>query len=343
MLRIISALSICLTLLTTSGTAMSAEQKTFNWSASEGAPKHYPMQIINGDLHFHGSHAGAGTYVPSGGVLYNGWGLLNSIHVSGEALKPLPDKLDITFFSYLEDQFYRGAFELPYDNILKAFQEVEAQPKRKAMDGSELPNDYKIIVGVAPGGTVAVWMRSPLGTKELFYGKAEKVEMDFTKAIGFPSVKRKEFLEKSIAFAVPPDILAAIRKNGIPFNKWADYRKTYHWQPSFTGNSPPNKISVGFYNGEGRSYTIPLGGDFTATGKQVPQDVKFTYVVSGRSKGYYYEITFNEDEMFAAFNRLAAKQLPMQLEIDPRHPINETKIRLHNGKESIELKKFLVK
>ena len=155
---------------------MSAEQTRFDWRASDSAPEHYAMKIISGTLRFHGSPNGAGTYVPGGGVISHGWGLGDSTHVTGEALKPLPDKLDITFFSYLEDQFYRGTFDLPYNTILKLFQEEEAKPKRKTMDGKELSNSYKIIVGVAPGGTVAVWMQSR-GQKELFFGKAKKVEM----------------------------------------------------------------------------------------------------------------------------------------------------------------------
>jgi hypothetical protein len=66
----------------------------------------------------------------------------------------------------------------------------------------------------------------------------------------------------------------------------------------------------------------------------------FKYVINGVE--YYYDIHFDEDEMFDAFTHLSANQLPMQLEIDPRHPKEQTLIRLHNGKESIQLKKFRV-
>lgn len=323
---------------------MSAEQTRFDWSASDSAPEYYPMQIISGTLRYHGSTSAAGDNVPGGGVISHGWGLLNSIQVTGESLKPLPDKLDISFFSYMEDQFYRGTFDLPYDTILKLFQEEEAKPKRKTMDGKELPNNYKIIVGVAPGGTVAVWLRSQ-GTKELFFGKAQKAEMDFTKAIGFPVAKRTEYLRKMIEFDVPPDILAAIRKNGIPFTKWADFRKTYTWAPTFAANTPPSKDKVGisFYGGEGEDFKFPLGKTFTSIGHRVPRKVDFNYpIIASHTGNDYYVVKFDEAEIVDAFTRLSAKQLPLQLEFDPKYPKDLTQVRLHNGKEAIVLKKFTV-
>ena len=92
--------------LTGHGTTMSADTTKFDWKASESAPENYPMQIIRGNLHYHGDASGDGLYVPSGGVISDGWGRMISSHITGPDLKPLPDKLDITFFSYMEDTFY---------------------------------------------------------------------------------------------------------------------------------------------------------------------------------------------------------------------------------------------
>ena len=343
--RFIPTLSLFLTLLTI-GTAMSAEQTRFDWSASDSAPEYYDMKIISGTLRYHGDPNGAGTYVPGGGRISHGWGLMNSTHVSGDALKPLPDKLDITFFSYLEDQFYRGTFDLPYDTILLRFQEEEAKPKRKTMDGKELPNSYKIIVGVAPGGTVAVWMQSR-GQKELFFGKAKKVEMDFAKAFRIPIADKAErvaYIKEILEAAAPPDILATIRKNGIPFNKWADFRKTYNWAPTFAVSNPPSKVGITYYSGEADGYNnFPLDKTFTSVGHPIPDKINFSYTIASQTGSDYYVIRFDEAEIVDAFTRLNARQLPLQLEFDPRFPKEQTQVRLHNGKEAIALKKFTVK
>jgi hypothetical protein len=321
---------------------MSAEQTRFDWEASESAPQHFPMQIVFGDLRYHDTPSGAGLYVPDNVLIYHGWGRSDSSHVTGDALKPLPDRLDISFYSYLEDQFYQGSFELPYEKILRLFQEAEAGPKRRAMNGDEIPNSYVVTTGVAPGGTVAVWFAFHLGQTELFFGKAEKTEMDYAKAFRlgftFPNEQaRKEDIEESIQDAVPPEKLADIRKNGIPFDKWANYRIRYNWTLTFPASNPPSRFRLGFFSGEGRPYKYPMEGN---SGYQIPDMCDFKYVINGVE--YYYDIHFDEDEMFDAFTHLSANQLPMQLEIDPRFPIKQTLIRLHNGKESIQLRKFRV-
>lgn len=324
---------------------MSAEQTRFDWKASDSAPVYFDMKIIFGNLRYYGDPNGAGLYVPSGGRISHGWGLMRSSHNTGVALKPLPDKLDITFFSYLEDQFYHGSFDLPYDKILKLFQEEEAKPKRKTLDGEDLPNDYMIIVGVAPGGSVAVWMRSQ-GTKELFFGKAEKIEMDFSKAFGIPIANKAErtaYVNEILAAAKYAEEIATIQKNGIPFNKWANYRILYHWVPTFAVSHPPNEIGINFYTGEGESFVFPLETSFVSAAHPIPARVDFSYAINGQGRENYYIVRFDENEIFDAFTRLSTMKLPLQLEFTPTVPIEQTQIRLHNTKESVLLKKFTVK
>ena len=71
----------------------------FDWLASESSPKYYPMEVIKGTFHF---QQGGGVYVPSGSFIYElPWGEYHSVHISGAALKPVPNQLSITFFSSL--------------------------------------------------------------------------------------------------------------------------------------------------------------------------------------------------------------------------------------------------
>ncbi len=149
--------------------AMGKNDMKFDWGATEGAPEHYPMQIISGSLEY----LGGGVSVPSGAYLDNGWGLGRTTIASGPSQRPVPEKLDILFYSYLEDTFYEGRFELPHDKILAYFQQQEAQPKQKYRNGQEMPVAYEFVVGVAPGGAVAIWARAN-GSKEIFFGQAAK-------------------------------------------------------------------------------------------------------------------------------------------------------------------------
>lgn len=315
---------------------MSAGQTRFDWGATEGAPENYPMKIIDGYLRF---QDGGGASVPSGATLYGGWGKGRT--TEGGGVRSLPDKLDITFFSYLEDQFYEGSFALPYEKILKIFQTEEAKPKKKNRQGEDMHVFYEIIVGVAPGGTVAVWV-SANGNKEVFFGQAKKIEADFTKAMGFPAAKRAEFLKISVEGAVPPEMLASIRKHGIPFKKWSGYRTQYSWTPVFAVSHPPEKFGMEFFNGEGANYIYPLEKGVASSSRPVPSDIDFGYAVDGKGIEYLYLIHFNEKEMFDTFAKLAEKKLPMQLEILPTVPIEKTQIRLKHKDEAVVLKKFAI-
>lgn len=302
------------------------------------------MEIVSGNLHYRDAPPGVGLYVPSNVTISHGWGRGRSNHVTGPALKPLPDKLDITFFSYLEDQFYEGSFDLPYDEILKFFNDQDAKPKTLNAEGKGIPILFKVIVGVAPGGTVSVWAVAN-GSKEVFFGKAKKVDRVLKNSIGKAITDRAErtkYAKETVEDEVPAEILAAIRKNGIPFDKWANYRIRYNWVPMFVGK-PLGKVAVSSYSAEGQWYDLPLEKVFSASPHPVPKAIDFEYVPPGEKESYYYEILFNEPEILAAFKKLGAKQLPLKLEIDPKYPQNNTRIRLHNGKVSIEIKKFTVK
>lgn len=324
---------------------MSKDPTHFDWLASESAPEFYPMQIISGDLRYHGDPRGAGLYVPSGGVISHGWGRGDSTHVVGPDVKPLPDRLEITFYSYLEDVFYQGSFELPYDKILNLFQTEEAKPKKKDRNGDDIPVAYRILVGVAPGGTVAVWANAR-GNQELFFGQAKQVELDFAKAFRIPpfanQAKRTEYINKMIDYEIPAAMLADLRKNGIAFEQWAQYRTQYHWRPVFTVSHPPAEFGIGFYNGESGRYYLPYD-EFTTTTHPVPKGINFSYAVNGQGIEYLYIITFDKAEMLETFARLGANHQPLQLEFDPKVPIELTQIRLRNEKEAITLKKFAIK
>jgi len=138
----------------------------FDWQASKSTPKSYPMQIIAGNFY---SPNGDSLYVPDGVFLHKGWGIGRSSHVVGKDLKSLPDRLSLSFFSYRENQFYSAKFALPYKEILALFQAGHYSPNN---DGHI--TYHRITVGVAPGGTVSVWLVSIDRTLEIFFGYADK-------------------------------------------------------------------------------------------------------------------------------------------------------------------------
>lgn len=95
------------------------KMEKYYWLPTECAPKNYPARIYSGYL----VYEGGSVYVPSSAFINNGWGEIGSTHAVGDDFKPVPYRLDLTWFSYTESKFYTGSFELPKEKISQLFQE----------------------------------------------------------------------------------------------------------------------------------------------------------------------------------------------------------------------------
>ncbi len=89
------AITAVMSVLTGCSHTMSKNNTTFDWLATESAPKHYPMEIITGTF-IYKDEKERGLYIPSGGTLRKGWGESISSHVTGPKFKPLPERLKMS-------------------------------------------------------------------------------------------------------------------------------------------------------------------------------------------------------------------------------------------------------
>ncbi len=320
-----------------------ANATKFDWQASESAPKSYPMQIITGNFY---SPNGDSLYVPSGVFLHKGWGIGRSSHLVGEDLKTLPNQLTISFFSYTENQFYRGDFALPYDKILALFQAGHYSPK----DEDHITY-HRITVGVAPGGAVSVWVVSLDRSVEVFFGYAKKEEGNWKWINDNPNITREEYIRRRInesfeAEKLSPEAITALKQRPLPFGLWERYhQRRYRWQPVFT-NMPVygGRIDyIKYYNGERDYIDIPATDNKAETTRAVPSLLDFTWD-RPPAKPLRLKLSFNEDEIFAAFEKLGSQNQPLQFEmrIEKINGKNDFTIWLKNEKESIEIKQTKV-
>ncbi len=306
----------------------------FEWQASDSAPLKFPMEIIAGSLQY---QDGSGSlYVPGGSWIANGWGEGISSHVVGDDKKPLPNRLDIVFFSYTENQFYRGHFDLTYDKILTLFQEEYYSPK------SRKPVRFrKIVVGVAPGGVVAAWVQGIDRSVEVLYGKAEKVDLPWSTLTSATQITREEYVQKAVKYYLEtPEAVAALHKNGVPFGLWDRYRTRYDWQPLFT-NMPlrDNLIElIDYYNGENEYLYYPLDNKNATSTRPIPKEMRFVWKSPTMAKGRVIKLYFNEAEIFHAFQTLGANHQPLKLEmrIETVNGQPMFTVSLRNEKEKIE-------
>ena len=306
----------------------------FDWLASDSAPQSYPMEIVSGTLYFHDK----GTLnVPSKKILHNGWGISVSTHIVGDDTKPLPERLEITFFSYTENQFYQGNFDLPYEKILKLFQAGYYSPKV-----SRNANYNEVVVGIAPGGHVSVWLNGIDKTTEVFSTQAEKLEGDWKEIIDNSDISRIDYIQGVLERRMKSEQLKELNEKGVPLGLWETYRKRYDWQPEFTGLEAPDRIKrVIYFNGEDEYLYYPLDAEHANKPLPIPQEMHFNWDWP-KGRPLVFKLFFDEAEIFDAFNKLGSHGEPLKLEM--RMVVNDKKetlfsVLLKNSKEEIFLKK----
>lgn len=325
----------------------------FKWATEASAPEHYAMEIIAANLIY---GEGDAAYVPGGASIAPGWGTA-AASAGAHGPRPIPRVLDILFFSYTEDAFYRGKFVLPYNKMLAAFQagydfNFGGLRKRETLGA--------ISVGVAPGGVVAIWLKGPGKSLEVFYDRATKVNLPWDVLTQAKHISRQQYVEDIVRGTLAPLVpmgpdremrrdkdapearaaYAALKKNGPPFGLWDRLRKRYAWQPE-TINLPLRDDEVGpilYYNGEAESLFLPLDQATAAATRPVPEQLSFVWKDPARPKGLLVEIYFNEKEVFDAFEKLGANNQPLKLElkIEQKNGNNSFTVALKNDKERIE-------
>lgn len=318
---------------------MFSKNKTrFEWLTTESAPNNFPMRVIRGTLYYHNEKGGL--YIPEAASFSSGWGNGTSRHVVGEDFKALPDRLDIRFFSFTENKLYRGSFDLPYEKILAWFKSGVAK-NREGIPYPQNPTFRTVMVGMAPGGRVAVWVAGQ-EVREVFFGQAEQYEDDLVNTLGNPIRDRDAYVQRMLESDVEADVLNDIRKNGVPTDRWVKYRKRYHWLPTFVDAQRPNYMNVAFFNGEYYRLNYPISEVVQKEDRAAPLLLSFSYLVDGKPMQGGVTVRFNDEELYAAFDRLSASGETMQIELDPALPRSATKVRVFTSKESIQLTKFTV-
>lgn len=220
----------------------------YEWGISVNAPIGYPIHVYAGRVgpEYIMSDLWCSTKEPDWGSAY-----VNE----GNDPKELPKDIDIVWFSFIENCFYNLQASLDYEKIEKLFKEGFEQRIRY---GELHHTTYDgLVVGLAPGGTVVVWVGkgySPITEVGRFQASqiylTETSDMDSHERLIFD----KEY-RKSLATApniVPLEVQKANEGKPIPYNLWDRYAETqYRWYPTF--EIPDGKMGDVFFrywNGE---------------------------------------------------------------------------------------------
>lgn len=301
------------------------EQEKFIWEARSSADERYPMYVISGA--FYKGEKPVGSL--SRADIDNGiWGARRGTG-GWEKSKLLPDGMGIEWFSYTENKFYTGSFDLPYDTILQLFQEGCISYRRK----DQRPYTG-IIAGVAPGGVVIVWVFSAFG-KQVEIGRyqaKERTPIDINRFLA-PRNRWHEWPDRQAA----QDSFARARieigqnaslvtknlaEKGLQLGLWDTYRQKFNLRIRMNYKATyaiTDETRIEYYNGEEEYVSLDRLLD---TQCHLQPRIKYleTYWSFGRTLKYT-EITMDEDEIFAIYNKMYGNNPNREVEL--RVDVNE--------------------
>jgi hypothetical protein len=269
----------------------------FKWIPTECAPRKYPVKIIEGDFIFKN---GRSIYIPDGKLMSNGWGETGSAHVVGEDFKPIPVKMEICWFSYTEDKFYAGSFDLPYRKILNLFREgfTESHTKEKTTYNG-------IIAGMAPGGEISLWVVGAGTTVEVASFQAREADIDWKRVLDNPDTSRQDYIRSVLLEDedFSEEELASLKKTGVPQGLFKNkYRERYDWKHRVVGAPKIFFVTFDMFNGERLPESSGLLESAVFPDRAVPKSAAVGWFDSAGRK-LTQEIHFDETEIFEAFHK----------------------------------------
>ncbi|WP_018344943.1 DUF2931 family protein [Cytophaga aurantiaca] len=311
-----------------------SENKKFDWTHSVSAPTNYPMRIYRGELKGlteNDYSASFGLW----GVANEGWGTESGMVVVGPDTKAIPDSLLITWLSFRENKFYTGKFQLPREKIIELFEAGFYEYDIKQKD------TYKdILIGLAPGGVVVVWLVGGQVETEVarFQGKETIINN-----VNVSDSNYDMFEDDYVDFVLTN---RGIDKGPIPFGLWDMYREKYSWCPVLV---LPEGYELAIewmtlFNGEKeKNYKEhPDFGNYKQ--RALPSYMLFNWYASDGRK-YGVDVFFDEVEIFDAFKQIYKANREQDVELV--FELNDAKtafiISLRSKTQQIELHKVKAK
>ena len=307
----------------------------YDWLPSESAPRRFPTFLIKGTLRLADDTI---SYVPDQRIAFNGWGEVGSTHVVSPLIKPVPKRLDIRWFAFTEDKFYEGSFDLPFESMQKMFDAGLAEgrllPKPQPYD--------RVIVGMAPGGLVAVWMGASTEKVEVANYIARVVDLPWSSVTPNTTMPRAIYIQRRLTEVMSPEQYEQHLREGVPPGLFTEYHRRYRWNPYASGKGTAISLRIVGFNGED-SFISARGEAVPHASRSVPTSIDFDWLPPGNSRGLRAVINFDETEVFAAFRKLSPGDSQRPLTLLLEQGCNTVSVSLRDEGHLLPLEKTHVK
>ena len=218
-------------------------KKEYEWSAHISAPREYPVEVYTGAV-------GSYFFSQMGGFSNSGWGC----RIRDSDIKaPVPERLDMTWLSYVDDKFYTGEWKLPVQKIQQLFD--EGYYSKRGPEAETEPYDM-INIGLGPKGMVVVWVAGTYKQVEVARFQAHETTLNpklITEEEKY--MFRKNYAKDMLTYdgTISKDLREYISQNGYPpAEAYEAYREKYLWKPKviLPEGSKISRLYIKMSNGE---------------------------------------------------------------------------------------------
>lgn len=319
----------------------------YDYSQGISTPEGYPIKLLSGSeftIAIRGYRTPA-TLLENGKVYSEQWGIgKTTFKTSDDTDIVLPDRLELFWYSFLENKYYRLSTKLNKAQISQYFKKGYNWDYSGNFDRISSSNYQDLIAGIAPGGDVVLWISGRHNTKELEIFKATIVNM--TKNEDYNLVKEDEIKQVLNDTCTCKDNVQ-FRKivnndKPIPFGIWANkYRKKYNWKAKINSlGQTKSALEISFFNGERYELFNEEVIKMKYQKQVVPDYLFYTFIKN--QKKYKVFLKFDEEEIFDHFEKLTSNNSneSIDLVLNININLNQASIQLRSKDLTLNFEKM---
>jgi len=311
-------------------------KENFSWGAAVTAPRFYPVEIHKGYL---GNDKKMIAPLINTGLIQDSWTYDGDVLSGGTEM---PTMLSLIWVSYAEKKFWK------IETIInQAIQDKIKQLFQEGYMNKDLKNVWsritykKITIGLAPGGTVILWLSGLNKKVEIANYQAVETFVSVNEFYRNPDEDtQQEFYNYFYNAYISKETQAYIKEKGVPVDLWEEYRTKYKYRFNihfYKEDKESFDRPSEYVNGEKEIIKVEDLGKYQSRG--LPSYVRFFF-----SK-YNAEVEFDGEEVLNAFKKLAAKHPDANIEIEAKVAFmyKTVTFTVKCGEDEIRLEKAVVK
>ncbi|KFF05762.1 DUF2931 family protein [Flavobacterium reichenbachii] len=319
----------------------------YDYQQGISTPEGYPIKLLSRSeftIAIEGQNTPA-TLLETNKVYSETWGNGDTTFKSSDAADiVLPDRLELFWYSFLENKYYTLSTKLNKTQISQYFKKGYKVDRSGNLDKISSTNYQELIVGIAPGGDVVLWISGPYNTKELEVFKADLID---EKDKDVYTIVEKDEIKKVLSDTCTCKNNIQYRQivnNGkpIPIGIWTNkYRKKYNWKAAINSvGQTKSEMGFRFFNGERYELFNEEIAKMKYQKEVLPYYLSYKFIKN--KKRYEVHLEFDEDEIFSHFEKLAPNNSNELIDIvlNINSNLNQVTIQLHSKDRTLNFEKM---